>query len=118
MQAGDKQAGFVPARGSQCSSAPSSALPTHSDPFSFHPTNLSPASPVLGEVTEGALLEITTSQMEQAIGKKQHPFTEGRRCLTNLMASYKTGTSSVEVGRAVVTADLAFSKQTAPRSLL
>lgn len=56
--------------------------------------------------------------MEQVIGKKQHPFTEGRRCLTNLMASYKTGTSSVEVGRAVVTADLAFSKQTAPRSLL
>ncbi|KAK4831142.1 hypothetical protein QYF61_015445 [Mycteria americana] len=48
--------------------------------------------------------------MKHMIGKSQHRFTKGESCLTNLITFYHKVTCSVDVGRAVDTIYLDFSK--------
>ena len=50
---------------------------------------------------ERILLGTITNQMKHVIGKSQHGFTEGRSCLTNLVAFYDKVTCLVDMGRAV-----------------
>ncbi|KAK4806134.1 hypothetical protein QYF61_001057, partial [Mycteria americana] len=59
---------------------------------------------------EQVLLEIITKQMKQVIGKSQHRLTKGKPCLTNLITFYNKITFSVDMGRAVDTVYLDFSK--------
>ncbi|KAK4806222.1 hypothetical protein QYF61_001145 [Mycteria americana] len=72
---------------------------------------------VPGKIMERVLLETITNQMKRVIGKSQHGFTKGQ---TNLITFYNKITFSVDMGRAVDTVYLDFSKafDTVSHSLL
>lgn len=59
---------------------------------------------------ELVLLETTSLQMKQAIGKNQHRFTKSESCQINLNTFYNNITSSVDLGRALNIVCLDFSK--------
>ncbi|GAB0178642.1 mitochondrial enolase superfamily member 1 [Grus japonensis] len=59
---------------------------------------------------ERILLGGITSQMKHVTGKRQHGFTKGKSCLTNLVAFYDKVTCSADVRRAVNIVLLDFSK--------
>ncbi|KAK4807417.1 hypothetical protein QYF61_001180 [Mycteria americana] len=76
------------------------------DPGNYRPISL---TSVPGKVMQRILLGAVTSQMKDAIGKSQHGFTQGKSCLTNLIAFYDKVTS-IDVGRVVDIVYLDFSK--------
>lgn len=79
-----------------------SAMPIYKKVPKEDTENYRPVSLTLvpGKVTE-VLLETTTNQMKQVIGKKQYRFSKGKSHHTNLTTFYNNTSSSVNMERAV-----------------
>jgi len=67
---------------------------------------------ILDKMMEQLILEVIIKQVEEkkVIRRSQHRFTEGKSCLTNLMAFYNGITGWMDDGRAVDVVCLDFSK--------
>jgi len=79
------------------------------DPGSYRTASL---TSILGKVMEQLILDVISKQVQEkrVISSRQHGFTKGKSCLTNLIAIYDGMTGWVDEGRAVDAVYLDFSK--------
>jgi len=79
------------------------------DPGNYRPVSF---ISILGNMTEQLVMEVTIKQVEEkkVIRSRQHGFTKGKSCLTNLIAFYDGMSGWVDKGRPVRVVCLNFSK--------